>query len=196
VKNNETKIDDKVVVYVKSWPFEVSDEEIYPNNRLLETENCTNKKVKGQKYYAWKLLEKAMSEVYAFDIHNVDIRKNNDKWESSKCHFSISHSGSVVAVALSKSPVGIDIEENNEERFERIKERFLCKNELSIDIPLSIMWTKKEAIFKRNGRGRFNPIKIDSCTKNVDSRLVELGGVQYALSVATKKTCPVEYRID
>ncbi|MCX6268760.1 MAG: 4'-phosphopantetheinyl transferase superfamily protein [Bacteroidetes bacterium] len=78
--------------------------------------------------------------------------------ESGSHQISISHAGDFAAVAFSETmAVGIDIEKMKE-RIERVKERFLQKNELeslSTDKRLEqlyILWGGKEALYKLHGK--------------------------------------------
>lgn len=78
-----------------------------------------------------------------------------------KLHFNISHSGDIVAVALSTSEVGIDIEMDDDKRdYDALAKRYFGPNELKtyqnsnqkIETFLSL-WTKKEAFHKHVGDG-------------------------------------------
>ena len=77
--------------------------------------------------------------------------------ESGSHHISVSHAGEFAAVVCSGNiPVGIDIE-RMKDRVERVKERFLQKNELdSIQEKtrleqLYVYWGGKEALYKLHG---------------------------------------------
>jgi phosphopantetheinyl transferase len=76
--------------------------------------------------------------------------------ENEIFHFSISHCGDYAAVIVSeKCRVGVDIEIPTH-KVERIKHKFLHKEELELlkhkgmdsIIPLTLMWSCKEAVFK------------------------------------------------
>ena len=76
--------------------------------------------------------------------------------ENEIYHFSISHCGDFAAVIVSeKCRVGVDIEIPTH-KVERIKHKFLHKEELELlkhkgmdsIIPLTLMWSCKEAVFK------------------------------------------------
>lgn len=67
-------------------------------------------------------------------------------------HVSVSHTRSLVAVAVSSRPVGIDIEERRE-RLTAIAHRFLAPEESFADLDsLLRAWTAKEAVYKLAGR--------------------------------------------
>jgi phosphopantetheinyl transferase len=76
--------------------------------------------------------------------------------ENEAFHFSISHCGDFAAVIVSeKCRVGVDIEIPTH-KVERIKHKFLHREELEIlrhknmdsIVPLTLMWSCKEAVFK------------------------------------------------
>lgn len=73
--------------------------------------------------------------------------------ERSDICLSVSHSGDLVAVALSTAPLGIDIQIPSA-RLERVRSRFISPLDAMPDVavegrdPLLIMWTIKEAVYK------------------------------------------------
>ena len=68
-------------------------------------------------------------------------------------HLSFSHSGEMVAVAISgKNPIGIDIE-RVQDRIVALQSKFMSENELSVDEihnkeAITRIWTAKEAVYK------------------------------------------------
>lgn len=95
------------------------------------------------------------------EILIADTRKPYLPYE--QYHFSISHCGDYAAAIVSNSSrVGIDIEIPTQ-KIEKIKHKFLNKDELDILAPqglsisnlekLTIMWSAKEAVFKWWGWG-------------------------------------------
>ena len=78
---------------------------------------------------------------------------------NNEFHFSVSHCGDYAAAIISKNKlVGIDVELITP-KIERVKNKFLSKNELDI-LPeesinfLTLFWSAKEAIFKWHGNGK------------------------------------------
>ena len=157
-------------IFVTSIPFK-TNMEIYPESRLNEINNTTNEKVKSQKFFAWKLLEKAIHEIYDLNISDVNFNKTlTGKWVSDKFYFSISHTGDIVAIAISLNPIGVDVEGVENKKFsEKFRHKVLTENELLGNTDLSLAWTKKEAIFKRDNLEVFVPNKIDTCDDNLKS---------------------------
>lgn len=105
-------------IYVSSYPFECGSQNISFAPRAEEIEACTNENVRRQKLYVWKLLELAVGDLSGMDLNSLNLRKDeNGKWQSDKIYISLSHSGNVVAAAVSDSSVGLDIEFFNEKKF-------------------------------------------------------------------------------
>ena len=188
MKKNNEKFSQKILVsvYVRKWPFETMDEDIFPDERLFEISDSNNEKVRGQKYYSWKLLEYAMQKEFGLDMSDSGMKKISSKWCSSKCNFSISHSNNIVAVAVSTHKVGIDIEENKEDKFERMADKILHPKERLLPRPnLCKIWTDKEAIFKKSSKRHFIPQKINTIGESLYHNWLDEDGKNYSLSVAT-----------
>jgi phosphopantetheinyl transferase len=97
------------------------------------------------------ILPPAIPASFIYDEHGKPTLAGNARF------VSVSHSGDYAAVVCSKkSPVGIDIEELRD-RIERVKERFLCTEELagletvSRLEKLYVLWGAKEALYKLYG---------------------------------------------
>ena len=98
-------------IYVSAYPFECGIQNISFAPRAEEIKACTNENVRRQKLYVWKLLELAVGDLPGMDLNSLNLRKDeNGKWQSDKIYISLSHSGNVVAAAVSDSSVGLDIE--------------------------------------------------------------------------------------
>ena len=125
---------------MSAYPFECGIQNISFAPRAEEIKACTNENVRRQKLYVWKLLELAVGDLPGMDLNSLNLRKDeNGKWQSDKIYISLSHSGNVVAAAVSDSSVGLDIEffneKNSESRLQtelqqRAKNLFLQKNVL------------------------------------------------------------------
>lgn len=194
----KTGVIPSVFVYAVRFPFEVKDKKIIPPSRAKEIESCSDEKVRLQKFYSWKLLDKALSLSLGLKMKKLDIsRTASGKWGCSKCFFSLSHSGNFVAVAVSEAPVGIDIERRDEGRFNAaLAEKIVTDREQADLSPKTVncLWTKKEAIFKLSGDGAFIPENIETADYNTVTRELTDGNESYFLSVATKGEAKVEFR--
>jgi 4'-phosphopantetheinyl transferase EntD len=93
----------------------------------------------------------------AFPLELIRIADTRKPFlENEAFHFSISHCGDFAAVIVSENcRVGVDIEIPSH-KVERIKHKFLHREELELlqlqemdhIIPLTLMWSCKEAVFK------------------------------------------------
>ena len=194
-----------VHVYVARFPFAVEDESILPSERAAEIEGCSNPNVRNEKFYVWKLLEIALMRSLGQKIQKTDIhRTQNGKWECSSCCFSLSHSGNFVAVAVSRKPIGVDIERCDESRFttalaEKIttaKERKSISrlDDKSRGAALNALWTKKEAVFKLLNEKSFQPKKIEASSYSTATKVVECEGERYLITVASEDAARADFR--
>ena len=89
-------------------------------------------------------------------------------------HFSLSHSGEALALAVHGSPVGVDVERLREPEL-RVARRFFTADEQAAmrggGARFYEIWTKKEAYLKYTGEGLSRPLTSFSVT--------ELPGVRF-----------------
>jgi 4'-phosphopantetheinyl transferase len=107
-----------------------------------------------------------------------------------RCHFNLSHSGSLVALAAGPEPVGIDIEHCRDLPFASLATHAFRPEEIAA-IQSSVdpgglfyqLWTAKEAVMKCTGQGMsLPPADIDISMKDsVPSSASCSGGRRYAL---------------
>lgn len=192
-----------VHVYVERFPFSVESEKIFPPARADEIESCSNPDVRSEKYYAWKLLEKALMRSLGLKIEELDIKRTeNGKWECPACHFSLSHSGNFVAVAVSRKPVGVDVEKANEARFTdalaekitTVRERELLGSMSDKRAALNALWTKKEAVFKMLGEKAFQPRNIEVSEYTTATKTIQSEDGWYYVSVASEDAAQTIFR--
>lgn len=79
-------------------------------------------------------------------------------------HFNLSHDGSVCVCAMADVPVGVDVQSRipfSDGLFERIAapSEHRLRKRLRAEDDLSPLWTRKEAIVKRTGRGLSTPLQ-------------------------------------
>ena len=179
-----------VDLYVTKIPDEVTLSPVYPIARTQEIDNCKNDRVKREKYCAWRLLEYALRRSFGLCLSKMPLKKGDDgKWVADDCFFSLSHCDGVVAVAVSRKPVGVDVEKITD-KMEKIKTKFLTEKELcqyveqtDKSLYLAEKWTQKESIFKQHGGKAFLPDKIETSEyKTHTARLKDFDG--YVFSVA------------
>ena len=182
-------------VYVTTIPNDVEITKCQPLARYKEIIKCKSQKVQTQKYVGWKLLEYALKRTFGYKMSDLKFVKRKDgKWECDKCYFSISHSNLGVAVAISKKPVGVDIEFIKDVNGKAI-ERVLCEEErqslikgnaLNDSVALLTVWSQKESLFKMEGKGGFKPVKINTVNAPVYTKKILINGQEYLLSTSSE----------
>ena len=183
-----------VNVYVGKIPELLDFSTVYPEKRNKEIEACRCEKTKREKYCAWRLLEYAFRNALGLELRNLSLEKNeNGKWVCQDYSFSISHTKGVVAVAVSRSVVGVDIEKQDKKLL-NVAKKILTNSEASEynnleekeKMPyLADKWTQKESIFKTLDQKTFIPCKIDVKNYSFVTKMLEIDGNHYHISVST-----------
>ena len=185
-----------VDVFTSAIPECCDISDVTPKERDDEIKAANNGRIKKEKYCSWRLLRYALERSLGIKMENADFSKEkNGKWVANGFYFSISHSGELVAVAVSRTPVGIDVESYNAPIKDRFADKILTEHERCeyLSLPegdrhdyLLTKWTEKEAEFKRRGEGYFAPGEIEISADELYSKDIELNGEKFACSVATK----------
>ena len=179
-----------IFVFVARFPYPVDNEKIVPPERAEEIESCSNAKARNEKFYAWKLLEEALLRTFGLRLDGLDIKRTESgKWVCTECFFSLSHSGNLVAVAVSKIPVGVDIERRDLPRFTPVLAEKITTGRERGDLSaqtLNALWTKKEAIFKLSGGKAFIPKNIETADYSTVTKFFDCDGEGYFISVASE----------
>lgn len=190
-----------VDVYVAPIPKNGQIENVYPPLRNAEILACGSKKVQTEKYYVWKLLEYAVCRTFDFPFSQIDFEKcENGKWKCNRFAFSLSHSKNAVAVALSKTPVGVDIEWADDTKIIRLANKILNeaeKNEYEqtpeAEKPSFLLkkWTQKESLFKQSDKLGFFTNIPDTTLEKTWTKAVNVDKERYFLSVAASDVAHV-----
>ena len=189
-------------VYTFAIPENFEYTTLYPQERDEEVSAVANPKVRAEKYFAWKLLEYALMRTFGFKIKDLKFTKSPEgKWLCDKCYFSISHSHSLVAVALSKKPIGIDCELIKKPKTDAI-ERVLtsaerdsltyCNDEEKTEQLLTV-WSKKESLFKCNGTGKFYPANVETTKGSFAKKTIVAFDKEYVLTTCSEYYKTVRY---
>lgn len=114
-------------------------------------------------------------------------------------HFNISHTHNAIAVAITDSPVGIDLEKVKEVDL-KIAKRFFTEREIDYIIcgdnlakRFFEVWTKKEAYIKYVGKGLSIPLKSFSVL-DIAEKIVTTEKDGYIISVCANNINP-NYKI-
>ena len=114
-------------------------------------------------------------------------------------HFNCSHGKELVAVAISSSPVGVDLESVKDKRQNIIDKYFVGKEKvkgIESEKAFYEVWTKKESYLKRQGKTIFNLKEFDvyslEVLENADFFMIEKNG--YVITVCVDKNQTVEWQ--
>ena len=179
------KIKDFCCVYVGRIE-DFQSNEVLHSFIQADLKHIKSPKIINQKKASYGLLKKAVQETLGIDDDFLTIKREpSGKPVCEKYHFSISHCQSLVAVAISNTNVGIDVETVKER--ENIKKIVMCENENNLDVKdvsaLMCLWTKKEAKFKFDGGHLFIPKNIDTTSFACFSTSFEYAKHKYWVSV-------------
>ncbi|MCH5159599.1 MAG: 4'-phosphopantetheinyl transferase superfamily protein [Clostridiales bacterium] len=200
-------IDNKVHVYVAEFDDSVEVQDVKPPIRNDAIAATTDPLLKRQRYCVWRLLDYALRQLIGKGVDGLNFTRDaNGKWSAGGVYFSLSHSRHAVAVAVCLTEsVGVDIEYVAQDRFNaRLAERVLTDDEQRARRIFSDLfkvyhfvscWTKKEAIFKRDGGAAFLPSAINTYKAPIYSLRLELNSGIYWLSAATVSNLPTKLRI-
>ncbi len=194
VESIDNTCDNDVYVYLAK----IKDMEMYTRCIELGDKDIFDISKKSlESVYALALLKYAVRDRWGIeeDFSTFKVSKNGKPYVEGY-NFSISHSCSIVCVAISKMEVGVDIEcVLNSRNWLGLRRRVLTqkeKEEVAEDSQtMTAIWTKKEAVFKLLGDKVFSPSNMDIEKYNIDT--VEHishnynEGEDYALSIATSE---------
>ena len=156
-------------------------DDLYPPERRSEIQAVTHPGLRAAKLTDWQLLQYAARHCFSMNFHDLRFEKSKaGKWSCDQFAFSLSHTDSCVAVAVSNGPVGVDIEEPeafsaafSDEKIEALLSRYCSRAERSrfSSEPASFLtcWTRKEAAFKRRGKDTYHPKAYDALSKELYS---------------------------
>lgn len=186
-------------VYIAAMPDgELPDlSSVHPPERRQAIAIAKSEKVQRERYYVWKLLEYALARTFGWKLKDLQFTQTpQGKWECDKCEFSLSHSHGVLCVALSRKPVGVDIERIAPPPTTRFAEKILCEEELAEFAAIANdaqteylieKWTQKESIFKCL-QGEHSLLRINTLRHETISKTLTVDGQAYCLSVASSCT--------
>lgn len=168
--------------------------EVLPKERQTQI-NCTNNQnLKRQRYYVWKLLEYALNRSFGYKIADLNFSKNdNGKWSCKECYFSLSHTDTAVCVAVSRKPIGVDIERLAEPKSDSFAKKILTANEYQEYFMLTgeeqkeyviKKWCEKESIFKQGNDECFIPNKLSASNGTVSGK-TEINGEEFCYALTS-----------
>jgi len=142
------------------WRIEEEAEELYNQLQLDDQEKAYYEKLKvGKRNLHWLGTRVLLRQLLRTDEY-IDCKVDahgKPYLVNLPYHISLSHSFDYAAVMISKSPVGIDIEQVKE-KVERIATKFMRKEEMAFITErnkikqLYVCWCAKEAVYKCFGQ--------------------------------------------
>ena len=187
----------EAVIYIARIPSRaVTEPEIaglYPVARREQIRETKNERARGEKYFAWRLLEAAALDFLGRELSALNLKKSDTgRWVAEEFDLSISHSDGAAAVIISEGGVGVDIQRLDKPHGEPFAKRTLTEGELNEYYRLLPSeredfligcWCGKEALFKAGAYPRFIPRKADTLS-GVSKTVLTLGEQRYCLAAA------------
>lgn len=146
-------------VHIAAFDDDLQVDEVYPAQRNDYILSAADMQLRRQRYAVWRLLDVAFQSLCGKGIDCFDFERTSKGWQcSGDVHFSLSHSGNVVAAVASHTHVGVDVEQTS--RFlgkAALAKRVLSPEKLCVwqQLPpqqaaklLAEAWTQGEAQFK------------------------------------------------
>lgn len=159
-------------VYLCPLPPEEAPLPPLPPLRAAEVEAVSHPRAKREKAFAWRLLEYAVERSFGRKLEKLSPRKlPSGKWVAEEIWFSLSHTEGALAVAVSRLPIGIDVERPRDSYPDALLRRALSEEEYAkvTSLPegkrarrFAEVWTVKEAVFKREGGDAFFPRDVSA----------------------------------
>lgn len=135
-------------------------EKTLPAWRLTKVQSLKKEEDKIRSVAAFLLLERALRDSGISSVPEFAYEELGKPYlPEYPVHFSLSHTKNAVACAVSDCPVGIDAQEKlaySSRLAQRIcsqEEGAALENAKDKDLALTALWTKKEALAKRSGKG-------------------------------------------
>ncbi len=186
---------DRLDLYLAHIPEEPQFHPVLPAERQALIEATRDPQSRAQRFCAWDTLLKGIRNSFGIDAGEAQLSRNDSgKWVSERCGISISHCKTAVAAAVSRDAVGVDIEPLRQERCrEPLLFKIATEEErklfpaLSTEQRIAVLWTRKEAAFKRGDHTLVTPIEADAATKDIRSIVIRLEECEYAVSAAAKE---------
>ena len=124
------------------------------------------------------------------DLTSMKYGSRGKPYFANAKHFGVSHSGGVLAIAISKTPIGIDVQTLIP--FDENTARIICNDEEYLSVindknpsrKLTALWVKKESLIKCKGEG-FNQNLKDIFGRNPGFKYKTKSYKNFELSVCS-----------
>ncbi len=158
------------------WTYDISnlsDEDL--QNTLQQCSSSEKKEIQKFRFLKDRLGRligrKLVTKKLGISSDKILISESGKPYLQTGPKFNISHSGKMVAVAFSKTEIGLDIEEHKMIGFEDLIQRFHPNEQAYFLKKLDEhaffkIWTRKEAFLKALGTGITRGLNLDDCLQN------------------------------
>lgn len=186
----------RVYVFLSECDYNAPPISLIPEARHREVAAVNNQRLRCEKQGVWQLLTLALGRLGSSIEDIKPYKSESGKWCSDKLCFSLSHSNSLLGVAISKEPLGIDIENvgdfarrySDAAHLSGFLDKIRAKGEA--DTPtvqnLISLWTAKESVYKMRGTGVFSPASINTLEFNITAIKWQSEGQEYHISLCTQ----------
>ena len=178
-------------VYIAVQPETVGETPVLPKERQAQIEETRNGALKAQRIFAWRVLCAGLNRSLGLNAGELAwAHDESGRWTADGCEISLSHCDGAVAAAVSRRPVGVDLEPENDSRYrEALLDRIATDAERDaiqkqpVETSIVKLWTAKEASFKRKGGKSFSPKAEDTTKEPVRTIRIRLDR-DYVVSVS------------
>lgn len=184
-------------VIVSKIPETLPAEPLWPPEREEYVASMRAPEAYRERYWAWKVLEKALARE-GISLHSLEFtHARSGKWSAEGVCFSLSHTDGWVCAAVSDRAVGVDLERTDRKLYMGMFDRVVSPGERIERTPEALLcvWTQKESIFKCCGEGGFAPNTINCADYPVVSRCLPCGDGELLLSVCTASDAEITLEI-
>jgi 4'-phosphopantetheinyl transferase len=181
--------------YVDIWKVQVEDHQLIPQNILIQDEQLKAARFLHAKdrasfltrRTALRILLSRYTNVSPSEIEFMSGENKKPELKSNKICFNVSHSGELALIAVSYSPIGVDLERvvtgfNYSDVLKySFTEREIDHIEQDSDSRKLFfrLWTRKEALTKASSKGLDDDLKEIPCLDgwhSIDENLIGLKG--------------------
>lgn len=134
---------------VARWPQ--GAEEIA--SRLVSAARLTRAKKQKSAEAARGILAAGLLVRYALGCMDGDLRQDahGKPYLPEGSQFNLTHGGAIAAIGVADEPCGVDAEPLCRQILH--PQRLFCEQELASGMPPAVLWARKEALWKADGRG-------------------------------------------
>ena len=171
-------------VYLAPIPSHAEVGQLLSAERNRELSRTKNPELRLQRYWVWKVLEYAAERSLGLRPEDLHFHQTLfGRWSCEEMEFSLSHTAGMVAAAVSKAPVGVDIENipafigryaDPARHTEAMLRKIQGPGEPEEHGPAALLyaWVGKESLFKARQSGFFQPHQL-LCGKETGRFVIE-----------------------